>query len=63
MRVLACLILAALLSACAGYHTTPDVGEQAAELPSQGNDARRDGFYDGGVFDPDARPGPLAPAR
>lgn len=50
------MILAVLLSACGGYHSSPSAGEQNAGLPPQGNDATRDGFYDGGIFDPDLTP-------
>lgn len=58
MRLIVPMALVVMLSACGGYHSTPSAGEQNAGLPAQGNDATRDGFYDGGVFDPDlTRPG------
>lgn len=50
---LASLIMLLLLSACGGVHSSAGSGPQNAELPAVGTDASRDGFYDGGVFDPD----------
>lgn len=50
---LASLVLLLLLSACHGTYSSGGMGPQAADLPVSGNDATRDGFYDGGVFDPD----------
>ncbi|MCR6630592.1 MAG: hypothetical protein NVV74_11380 [Magnetospirillum sp.] len=54
MRLLA-LVLLLLLPACGGYRSAPVTGsEQSAVLPpGTGNDATRDGFYDGGIYDPD----------
>lgn len=46
-----------VLTACAA-HVSASSGGSAPELsekPLPGNDARRDGFYDGGTFDPDLR--------
>lgn len=54
MRTIALVLVSLMLTGCGGYHTAPDAGEQAATLPPAiGNDAVRDGFYDGGVYDPD----------
>lgn len=51
---LASLVVLLLLSACAGTYSSMDVGDQNAQaMPSMGNDAQRDGFYDGGIYDPD----------
>lgn len=50
------LVLMLLLSACAG---SADMGSQTARVEVPGNDAQRDGFYDGGIFDPDLTRGKL----
>lgn len=52
----ASLVLLLLLSACAGTYaslSSSGVNEQTAGMPSTGSDAQRDGFYDGGIYDPD----------
>lgn len=51
----AAVLLVLLLSACAGYHSAPSSGELSALPPptASGGDYMRDGFYDGGVNDPD----------
>ncbi|MGE5517040.1 MAG: hypothetical protein ACM31D_14615 [Bacteroidota bacterium] len=53
------LVLLLLLSACAGVSGSAGTGDQTAEVQIPGNDAHRDGFYDGGVFDPDLTRGKL----
>lgn len=53
MRI-AAIMLVLVLSACGGYHSAPGAGEQNAYVPSaSGGSYSRDGFYDGGVNDPD----------
>jgi hypothetical protein len=50
-------VLVLLLTGCGGFHSAPGAGEQSATLPpAMGNDALRDGFYDGGIYDPDQSP-------
>lgn len=52
----ASLVVLLLLSACSGTYSSmssPGVSQQTAESPASGSDARRDGFYDGGIYDPD----------
>lgn len=44
------LLLCGCASAESGTATWPEMSEAR---PAMGNDATRDGFYDGGVFDPD----------
>lgn len=62
MRFLS-LVVPLVLAACAGTYSSvssPGVdAQQTAETPSTGSDARRDGFYDGGVYDPDLTRGNL----
>lgn len=53
MRLMPVMIMVLLVSACVDASWSPGVTEQNAQLPAMGNDAQRDGFYDGGVFDPD----------
>lgn len=51
---LASLAVLLLLAACAGTYSSAGIGDQNAQVPpSMGNDAQRDGFYDGGIYDPD----------
>jgi hypothetical protein len=50
------MLLLPLLAGCAGYHSSPGAGEQSAAYPAPGTDASRDGFYDGGIYDPDQFP-------
>ncbi|MGE5476272.1 MAG: hypothetical protein ACM3Q1_06430 [Bacteroidales bacterium] len=52
MRIMSVVIVLSL-SACGGTYSSGWIGDQSAAAPAMGNDARRDGFYDGGVFDPD----------
>ena len=42
-----------VLASCSGHYGTMTERREQAGLPDQGNDAQRDGYYDGGVFDPD----------
>lgn len=53
MRLIAPMVVVLALSACAASYSSMDPGEQSAARPALGNDAARDGFYDGGIFDPD----------
>lgn len=51
---LASFVVLMLLSACGGTVSPSGMAGQTAAVPdSSGGDTRRDGFYDGGVFDPD----------
>lgn len=53
MRI-ACMLFVLMLSACGGYHSAPSTGEQTSSAPTaSGGGYMRDGFYDGGVNDPD----------
>lgn len=45
------MLLVLTLSACNGYHSSPSAGEQSSYAPVGGY--LRDGFYDGGIYDPD----------
>jgi hypothetical protein len=53
MRI-TCMLLVLMLSACGGYKSSPSAGEQYSYVPTaSGGGYMRDGFYDGGVNDPD----------
>lgn len=49
MRI-TCLLMVVMLSACGGYKSAPGAGEQASYAPGSYG---QDGFYDGGINDPD----------
>lgn len=53
MRMLPFVLVLLGLSACVDAYWSPGVSEQSAQMPAMGNDAQRDGFYDGGIYDPD----------
>ncbi|MBC7907649.1 MAG: hypothetical protein H7Y60_13025 [Rhodospirillaceae bacterium] len=56
MRIV-CMLLVLTLSACGGYHSSPSAGEQTSSAPTaSGGSYMRDGFYDGGISDPDVGP-------
>ncbi len=49
----AAMVATLVLASCDGHYGTMTERREQAGLPDQGNDAQRDGYYDGGVFDPD----------
>lgn len=52
---LASLVMLMLLSGCVGSYSSMSssgVAQQSAGIP-MGNQAQRDGFYDGGIYSPD----------
>lgn len=56
------LIVSWLLAGCAGYHSRPDDPGLAYEAPPPGSATQTvpDGFYDGGIDDPDLSPRAMA---
>jgi len=53
LNLAAMLGMAVVMASCSGQYGTMTGMQEESALPPQGNDAQRDGFYDGGVFDPD----------